>query len=42
MFRSADYEELKNTPALFARKFDENIDDRIIKRLQNDLTHENA
>ena len=42
VFRSADYEELKNTPALFARKFDENIDDRIIKRLQNDLTHENA
>lgn len=33
IFRSEDYEELINSPYLFARKFDENIDGQIIQRL---------
>ena len=32
-----DYDYLKNSNALFARKFDENIDNDIIERLYNDL-----
>lgn len=33
IFQSEDYEELINSPYLFARKFDENIDGQIIQRL---------
>lgn len=33
VFQSGDYEELMQSPDLFARKFDENIDIQIIKRI---------
>ena len=33
IFREADYEELKNADALFARKFDLNVDKKIVEKL---------
>lgn len=33
IFREADFEELKNSKALFARKFDWNIDRRIVEKI---------
>lgn len=38
VFRKKDYLELKNTSALFARKFDENIDYDIVKKIYTDLS----
>ena len=37
VFRSEDYQELKNTDALFARKFDERVDSDIIEKIYRDL-----
>ena len=37
IFRNEDYVELKNAKALFARKFDEKIDNQIIEKLYRDL-----
>lgn len=37
VFRETDYEELKNTSALFARKFDINLDKNIIEKIYADL-----
>ena len=39
--RSEDYYELKKTPALFARKFSQNVDSSIIEKLYEDLLMEN-
>ena len=33
IFRESDFEELKNSASLFARKFDLNIDERIVEKL---------
>ena len=33
VFRESDYEELKNSSALFARKFDLNVDEKIVEKL---------
>ena len=33
VFREADYEELKRASGLFARKFDLNIDQKIVEKL---------
>ena len=33
IFRETDYEELKSAKALFARKFDLNIDKKIVEKL---------
>ena len=33
VFRTSDYEELKNAPGLFARKFDLNVDKEIVEKL---------
>ncbi len=32
-FRNSDYEELMNSPCMFARKFDEQVDEEIIRRI---------
>ncbi len=37
VFRSSDYEELKNSDMLFARKFDENVDNNIIENIWKEL-----
>ena len=37
IFRSADYDELMHSENMFARKFDDNVDAQIIKRLYNKL-----
>lgn len=37
VFRNADYEELKQTKSLFARKFDYQLDAQIVERLYADL-----
>ena len=33
VFREEDFEELKNAPGLFARKFDLNVDEKIVEKL---------
>ena len=33
VFRTSDYEELKNASGLFARKFDLNVDKEIVEKL---------
>ena len=35
VLRAADYEQVVNSPAFFARKFDENVDREILERLAN-------
>lgn len=40
VFRNEDYCELKNSDALFARKFDERVDNDIIEKLYKDLLME--
>ena len=37
VFRDGDYEELKSVEALFARKFDLNVDQNIIERIYADM-----
>ena len=39
VFRNEDFEELIDSPCLFARKFDERIDRQIIERLYHHLKH---
>ena len=37
VFRSADYDDLLNSPYLFARKFDLNVDSQIVKSIERTL-----
>lgn len=37
IFREEDFYELKNTPALFARKYDINVDRNIVGRIYKEI-----
>ena len=40
VFHTEDFEMLMNSPCMFARKFDENVDQKIIEQIYNKISTE--